>query len=148
MPELDGFEVCLRLREHSRLREIPIIMITSLDDQESRVRGLSVGADGFISKPCDSAELLAHVRTIMRLNRYRRLLSERERFQRLIELSPEGVAIVNAASTLLLVNPALGRLLDVDDAAGLVGQSLVAYIQPMMLDRYEASLDMLNGRPQ
>jgi len=123
-------------------------MITSLDDQESRVRGLSVGADGFISKPFDSTELLAHVRTIMRLNCYRRLLSEREHFQRLIELSPEGVAIVNAASTLLLVNPALGRLLDVDDAAGLVGQSLVAYVQPMMLDRYEASLDMLNGRPQ
>ncbi len=145
MPELDGFEVCQRLREHSRLREIPIIMITSLDDQESRVRGLSVGADGFISKPFDSAELLAHVRTIMRLNRYRRLLSERERFQRLIELSPEGVAIVNAASTLLLVNPALGRLLDIDDAAGLVGQSLLAYIQPMMIDRYEASLDMLRG---
>ncbi len=66
MPELDGFEVSRQLCDHLRLREIPILLVTSLGDHQSRVQGLSVGADGFISKPFDMAELLVYVRTITR----------------------------------------------------------------------------------
>ncbi|ALG66579.1 putative bifunctional diguanylate cyclase/phosphodiesterase [Beggiatoa leptomitoformis] len=78
MPGMDGFEVCQRLRTNPKLAELPIVMITALDDRESRLRGLEVGADDFMSKPFDRAELRARVRTITRLNRYRRLIETEE----------------------------------------------------------------------
>jgi len=78
MPGMDGFEVCQRLRNNKRLAELPIVMVTALDDRESRLRGLKAGADDFMSKPYDRAELRARVHTITRLNRYRRLVETEE----------------------------------------------------------------------
>jgi diguanylate cyclase len=78
MPDMDGFQVCQLLRANPRLAELPIVMVTALDDRESKLRGIEVGADDFMSKPFDRAELRARVRTITRLNRYRRLLETEE----------------------------------------------------------------------
>ena len=78
MPEMNGFEVCQHLRANPRLAELPIVMVTALDDRESRLKGLEVGADDFMSKPFDKAELRARIRTITRLNRYRRLVETEE----------------------------------------------------------------------
>lgn len=78
MPGMDGFEVCRRLRATPGLAEVPIIMLTALDDNASRLEGIQSGADDFISKPFDRQELRARVRTITRLNRYRTLLEQRE----------------------------------------------------------------------
>lgn len=78
MPEMDGFEVCRRLRADPLLSEVPIIMVTALDSLESRLQGIEAGADDFISKPFNSMELRARVKTITRLNRYRRLLRSEE----------------------------------------------------------------------
>jgi DNA-binding response OmpR family regulator len=77
MPDMDGFEVCKRLRADQALAEVPVVMVTALDDQDSRLMGLEAGADDFISKPFNHVELQARVQSITRLNRYRRLLSER-----------------------------------------------------------------------
>jgi len=57
MPGMDGFETCQRLRADSLLAKVPIIMVTALNDQESRLRGIEVGADDFISKPYSKLEL-------------------------------------------------------------------------------------------
>ncbi|WP_353572916.1 EAL domain-containing protein [Candidatus Albibeggiatoa sp. nov. BB20] len=78
MPEMDGFQVCQHLRANPRLAELPVVMVTALDDRESRLKGLEVGADDFMSKPFDKAELRARIRTITRLNRYRRLVETEE----------------------------------------------------------------------
>lgn len=78
MPGMDGFQVCQLLRANPRLAELPVVMVTALDDRESRLRGIEVGADDFMSKPFDRAELRARVRTITRLNRYRRLMETEE----------------------------------------------------------------------
>ncbi len=78
MPEMNGFEVCRHLRTNPRLAELPVVMVTALDDRESRLKGLEVGADDFMSKPFDKAELRARIRTITRLNRYRRLVETEE----------------------------------------------------------------------
>jgi diguanylate cyclase (GGDEF)-like protein len=78
MPEMNGFEVCQQLRTNPRLAELPVVMVTALDDRESRLKGLEVGADDFMSKPFDKAELRARIRTITRLNRYRRLVETEE----------------------------------------------------------------------
>lgn len=78
MPDMDGFEVCRSLRADPRLALVPIVLVTALDDQASRIRGLEAGADDFLSKPVSRAELRARVRTITRLNRFRTLLDERQ----------------------------------------------------------------------
>ncbi len=83
MPGMDGFEVCRRLRQNPQSRELPIVMVTALYDRESRLQGLEVGADDFISKPIDQAELRARIRSITRLNRYRRLIETKEQLFRL-----------------------------------------------------------------
>lgn len=83
MPGLDGFEVCRRLRDTSGLAEVPVLLITSLDDRASRLQGLRAGADDFITKPFDSIELLARLQSITRLNRFRRLVDERLRVEAL-----------------------------------------------------------------
>jgi len=74
MPGMDGFEVCRRLRADAHLAAVPVVMVTALDDQASRTTGIQAGADDFITKPFNRAELRARVHTITRLNRYRRLM--------------------------------------------------------------------------
>jgi DNA-binding NarL/FixJ family response regulator len=70
MPEMDGFEVCRRMRAMPQLEAVPIVMITSAGNQE-KVRALEVGADDFVAKPFDRAELLARVRSLLRMHGYR-----------------------------------------------------------------------------
>ena len=79
MPEMDGFAVCEALRASPQTAEVNILMITALDDRASRLRGIGAGADEFLTKPLDHIELSLRVRTIARINRYHRLLNERER---------------------------------------------------------------------
>lgn len=67
MPEIDGFEVCRVLKGWSRGGFTPIILVTAKGDVESKVRGLSVGADDYLSKPFDMEELLARVRSMLRI---------------------------------------------------------------------------------
>jgi two-component system cell cycle response regulator len=92
MPDMDGFEVCRRLRANPALAEVAVIMLTALDDRDSRLCGLEAGADDFLTRPIDRAELRTRVRTITRLNRYRRLLAERSKFDRIVENAPDGPA--------------------------------------------------------
>ena len=67
MPEMDGFEVCLRLKADPATAHIPVVMITALDQPSDRVRGLQAGADDFLSKPVDDVQLLARVKSLVRL---------------------------------------------------------------------------------
>src|SRR5690606_24842412 len=76
MPGMDGFEVCRRLRAAPKLAEVPIIILTALDDRASRLRGIEAGADDFLTKPADRQELRLRVKTILRLDRYRTLLTQ------------------------------------------------------------------------
>ncbi len=85
MPGMDGFEVCSLIRAEEILGEVPILMISALDDRESRLRGIEAGVDDFISKPFDRTELRARVRTILRLNRYRKLRDEHTRLEIALE---------------------------------------------------------------
>ena len=59
MPEMTGFDLCRELRADERLKEVPILLITALDDRDSRLEGIEAGADEFISKPFDGHELRA-----------------------------------------------------------------------------------------
>lgn len=69
MPGMDGFEVCRRLKEDEQTRLIPVVFITALNDRRSRIMGIEVGADDFISKPFDRLELSARVKSLVRQKR-------------------------------------------------------------------------------
>ncbi|MBN2610606.1 MAG: response regulator [Bacteroidales bacterium] len=67
MPEMDGFEVCKKMRDNDTLKGIPIILITALDDRDSRKRGLEAGANDYISKPFDRIEIETKVKNLLQL---------------------------------------------------------------------------------
>jgi DNA-binding response OmpR family regulator len=66
MPEMDGFEVCRRLREQPGTRQIPIVMLTTASSLDSRVKGLDLGADDYITKPFQVRELVARIHARLR----------------------------------------------------------------------------------
>jgi len=74
LPDMDGFEVCSMIRSNPYTSLMPIIIVTALDDRISKLEGLQSGADEFLSKPLDALEVKARVRTVLKLDRFRRLL--------------------------------------------------------------------------
>jgi diguanylate cyclase (GGDEF)-like protein len=79
MPKVDGIEVARRVKESKELPFIPIIMQTALDSTEAKVEGLGAGADDYITKPIEFAELGARVKSMLRIKRLQETLEERER---------------------------------------------------------------------
>ena len=69
MPGMDGFEVCRKIKGDALSRNIPVVMITSYSDMENRIRGIEAGAEDFISKPFDSAEVLARIKMLLEVKR-------------------------------------------------------------------------------
>lgn len=75
MPGIDGFETARRLKANPQTTHIPVVMVTVLGDRESRLRGLEIGAEDFLTKPIDPAELAIRVRNLLRLKEYGDFLS-------------------------------------------------------------------------
>ncbi|MBO6573878.1 MAG: response regulator [Rhodothermales bacterium] len=67
MPEIDGIELCRRVRNSGRLAGLPVVLLTALDDEESRLAGLAAGADDFLTKPFSSRELLYRVENLIHI---------------------------------------------------------------------------------
>jgi two-component system cell cycle response regulator len=67
MPGLDGYETCKLLKQDERTRHIPVLMVTALDERESRVKALEFGADDYLTKPVDDMQLMARLRNLARM---------------------------------------------------------------------------------
>lgn len=104
MPEMDGFAVTRRIRADPRIGRVPIILVTALDDVASRLEGLRAGADDFLTKPCRREEIRARVRTVASLNRFRTIAEQRERFERLFDLSPDAILLVDDNGAVIAAN--------------------------------------------
>ncbi|MGD0525112.1 MAG: response regulator [Polyangiaceae bacterium] len=147
MPGMDGFEVAAAVRARPATKHVPIIMVTALEDRQARLRGLVAGAEDFVSKPVDRAELIARVKNLIRLkaygdyhDKYSRLLEAEvgTRTQDLIESerlyrstfddAPVGIAHVALDRTCLRVNQRLCSLLGYSREE-LEGRSPLALLQ-------------------
>src|ERR1700750_46548 len=108
MPDMDGFEVCRRLKSNPATHFIPVVMITALDSPADRVRGLDAGADDFLTKPVSDLVLIARVRSLTRL----KMMTDELRMRALTSLeigvqAPERSAVNETGKG--------GRILLVDD---------------------------------
>jgi class 3 adenylate cyclase len=77
LPGKSGFEICERLKANAATALIPVVLVTALEDHESRIRGIVAGADDFLSKPVRREELVARIKTLRRLHETRRELEAR-----------------------------------------------------------------------
>jgi two-component system cell cycle response regulator len=108
MPDMDGFEVCRRIKSNPATQHIPIVMVTALDQPSDRVAGLEAGADDFLTKPVSDVALIARVRSLTRLKMMTDELRMRAVTSREIGIeSPEHQTVAEAGRN--------GRLLLVDD---------------------------------
>src|SRR3981189_89541 len=108
MPDIDGFEVCRRLKSNPATHFIPVVMVTALDSPADRVRGLEAGADDFLTKPVSDVVLIARVRSLTRL----KMMTDELRMRAITSLeigvqAPERSAVADTGKG--------GRILLVDD---------------------------------
>src|SRR5438094_160074 len=76
MPEMSGYEVCRKIRDNPASAMLPVVMVTALDPTQERVKGIEAGADDFLTKPINQPELLARVRSLLRIKTLHDELSE------------------------------------------------------------------------
>jgi two-component system cell cycle response regulator len=108
MPDMDGFEVCRRLKANPVTHHIPVVMVTALDQPSDRVRGLEAGADDFLTKPVTDVALISRVRSLARLKMVTDELRMRALTTKEIGIeSPEREAVAETGRN--------GRILIVDD---------------------------------
>jgi two-component system sensor histidine kinase/response regulator len=94
MPGLDGYQVCRLLRENESTSAVPVIVLTSLNEKVDKLQAFNCGADDFLTKPVDRAELLSRVASLLRM---RRLYEERRRFKEQLEREQAETAALEAA---------------------------------------------------
>ncbi|EJW12067.1 Pole remodelling regulatory diguanylate cyclase [Rhodovulum sp. PH10] len=108
MPDMDGFEVCRRLKSNPATHHIPVVMVTALDQAADRVRGLEAGADDFLTKPVSDIALLARVRSLVRL----KMMTDELRMR---ALTSKEIGIENPVLEAIADTGRAGRVLLVDD---------------------------------
>src|SRR5213594_926565 len=79
MPGMSGYDVCRKIRENPATAMLPVIMVTALDPAQERVKGIEAGADDFLTKPIHQPEILARVRSLLRIKSLHDELSELNR---------------------------------------------------------------------
>lgn len=107
MPQMDGFEVCQRLKKNPKTAHIPVVMVTALSEAADRVQGLEAGADDFLTKPVDDVALFARVKSLLRL---KMMMDE----FRLREATSLDLGVMNSVED-ETVPTIRGRILAVDD---------------------------------
>ena len=117
MPKMSGLEVLEKLRADEKTRLIPVVMVTVLKETEDKVKALEAGCDDFISKPFDKVELLARVKSILKISYYLRQLDEKEKFKAVVDKISDGIAICSPDYLIKDSNEAILKYLNIADPA-------------------------------
>ena len=115
MPDMDGYQTLDELRQNPSLVEIPVIFLSALDDLEYKVKGLSLGAVDYITKPFQIGEVLARVETHLTISRLKNELAERNARlastnEYILEAVAEGIYGLNETGCITFANPAASKL--------------------------------------
>jgi two-component system, cell cycle response regulator len=133
MPDMDGFEVCRRIKANRKTHHIPVVMVTALDHPSDRVKGLSAGADDFLTKPVSDVALIARVRSLSRLKLMTDELRMRALTSREIGMQdPDNQALSEAGQS--------GRVLIIDDR-----RSTAERLQNMLSNQYKVEIECNPG---
>jgi class 3 adenylate cyclase/CheY-like chemotaxis protein len=122
MPGMTGYEVCEKLRANPQTAMLPVVMVTALDAKEERIKGLDVGADDFLTKPVNQPELLARVRSLLRIktlyDQVEAQKSELSQWNRTLEQRvADGVAELERLSRMKrFFSPEVAKLITTGDA--------------------------------
>jgi len=141
MPRMNGYDVCQRIRADSEIGETPIMMITALDDEDSKLSGLTAGADDFLPKPFKKIELEIRLHTLRRVNRYRRLLEERQKLELVInELYKKNAQLRELSKKIIQAQENERRLIAVElhDEIGQIATALKMTLDANRLNPPEA----------
>jgi PleD family two-component response regulator len=136
MPEMDGVEACARIRNDLRYTDLPVIMVTALDDMDSLANAFVAGATDYITKPVNRVELVARVRSALRLKQEldRRLARERELLNFVSNWGDRHAStLIDEATGLFVGEAAEAYLTAVGEAGGEEEISILA----LMLDRLD-----------
>jgi len=117
MPKMSGLEVLEKLRADEKTRLIPVVMVTVLKETEDKVKALEAGCDDFISKPVDKVELLARVKSILKISYYLRQLDEKEKFKAVVDKISDGIAVCSPDYLIKDSNEAILKYLNIVDPA-------------------------------
>jgi DNA-binding response OmpR family regulator len=117
MPKMSGIEVLKNLRADEKTKAIPVVMVTVLKEVEDKVKALEAGCDDFISKPFDKVELLARVKSILKISYYRQQLEEKEKFKAVVDKVSDGIAICSPDYLIKDSNAAILNYLNIADPA-------------------------------
>lgn len=141
LPDIDGFEVCRRLRTFPATSNTPVVHLSaSFVDDVDKVHGLEQGADGYLTHPVEPLVLIATVKAFLRARTAERLRSASEaKFKAVFDHALHGIALLDKGMTFLEVNQAMSYLLGYD-AAEIVGQHLSAFLPPDF-ERHVAEID-------
>ncbi|MET0414145.1 MAG: response regulator [Polyangiaceae bacterium] len=146
MPGMDGYQVVAKLKQDPATVNIPVIMITALDDREALIRGLDAGAEDFLSKPLDRAELKARVKNLLRLKAYgdqqreygeglegevstrtAQVIESEKRYRQIVESTTDGIVKLDVAAMIVFAN---GRFADMlgYELSELIGNSAFSFM--------------------
>jgi DNA-binding response OmpR family regulator len=126
MPQMDGFEVCKRLKAEERTRDIPVIFLTAKFEMEDKVRGLEVGGHDYLSKPVEQPELLARTKSALRVKQLQDQLKERIQLQQTINQLHQGMLGEHWQKTLGQLAASLAHEINNPLAAALGSAQLLA----------------------
>ena len=163
MPDMDGYAVAECLKGNILTKSIPIIMVTVRDDREAKMRGLRAGAEDFLSKPIDRAELCVRVRNLLRLKAYgdyhdkygqllegevgkrtADLVDSQARYRRIVETANEGIWEIDTKVETTFVNARMAAMLG-HGVSDMIGRSPAEFLYEEDLLQLEANFEQMRA---
>jgi two-component system cell cycle response regulator len=142
MPDMNGYEVCRRLKTSVETQFLPVIMVTALSGKDDRIKGIEVGADEFLGKPVNRLELVTRVRSLLRIKHLQdKILAERNDAMNYLDAAGFIVIVIDPEMRVNLINRKGNETLGYEEFE-LIGQDFVkVVVREDMIADVRASLE-------